>query len=95
MEITDRIAGMWDKGEGRNAIIDTEASAVDPDSGDVLFELRSSVVIRGSGGFGGEPGSTAPLVSAPDRDPDYEVTYQTRTDQALTYRLSGELQPAP
>ena len=67
VEITDRIAGMWDKGEGRNAIIDTEASAVDPDSGDVIFELRSSVVIRGSGGFGGEAGSTAPLVSAPER----------------------------
>ena len=40
VEITDRIAGMWDKGEGRNAIIDTEATAVDTDSGDVLFELR-------------------------------------------------------
>lgn len=93
VEITDRIAGMWDKGEGRNAIIDTEASAVDPDSGDVIFELRSSVVIRGSGGFGGEPGSTAPPLSAPDRDPDYEISYQTRPDQALTYRLSGDYNP--
>lgn len=90
--ITDRISGMWDKGEGRNAIIDTEATAVD-ETGEALFELRSSVVIRGAGGFGGEAGSTAPAVSAPDRAPDHETTYPTRIDQALTYRLSGDYNP--
>ena len=52
VQITDRIAGMWDKGEGRNAIIDTESSAVDPATGEAMFDLRSSIVIRGSGGFG-------------------------------------------
>ena len=93
VEITDRIAGIWDKGEGRNAIIDTEVAAVDAATGDALFDLRSSVVIRGSGGFGGEAGSTAPAVSAPDRDADFEMTYRTRPDQALTYRLSGDYNP--
>ena len=93
VQITDSIAGMWDKGEGKNAIIDTEAEAVLADSGEPLFTTRSTVVIRGSGGFGGEAGSTAPTVHAPDTQPDKEVTYQTRPDQALTYRLSGDRNP--
>ncbi len=29
----------------------------------------------------------------PEREPDHEVTYQTRTDQALLYRLSGDRNP--
>ena len=93
VQVTDRIAAMWDKGEGKHAIIDTEADAVLADSGEPLFTTRSTIVIRGSGGFGGEPGSTAPRVTAPDTKPDQEVTYQTRPDQALTYRLSGDRNP--
>ncbi len=93
VSITDRVTGIWDKGEGKNAIIDTAVSAVLEESGEELFELRSSVVIRGAGGFGGVEGDTAPKVSAPDRDPDVELTYATRTDQALTYRLSGDYNP--
>lgn len=93
VNLTDAIAGIWDKGEGKNAIIDTTATAVLEETGEELFELRSSVVIRGSGGFGGEEGDTAPTVTAPDNDPDFEITYQTRPDQALTYRLSGDYNP--
>ncbi len=29
----------------------------------------------------------------PDRKPDHEVTYDTRADQALVYRLSGDRNP--
>jgi acyl dehydratase len=93
VQVTDRIAGMWDKGEGKHAIIDTEADAVLEETGEPLFQTRSSVVIRGAGGFGGEPGDTSPAVHAPDREPDVSITYQTRPDQALTYRLSGDRNP--
>ncbi len=89
----DRIAGMWDKGQGRHAIIDTEITATLAADDEPLFESRSTVVIRGSGGFGGEPGETAPTVQIPERDPDESVTYATRADQALTYRLSGDRNP--
>ncbi len=90
---TSRITGMWDKGEGKNAIIETEIRAVDATTGDDMFTTRSSLVVRGSGGFGGDEGDTAPKVFAPDSTPEHEVTYQTREDQALTYRLSGDRNP--
>ena len=68
-----------------NAIIETESKVSLKETHEPLFDLRFSIVVRGSGGFGGEEGNTAPQVHAPDASPDHEVTYQTRTDQALTY----------
>ena len=87
------IAGMWDKGEGKNAIVDLQTDATLKETGERLFTTRSSLVMRGEGGFGGESGDTAPTVHAPDRAADHEVTYVTREDQALTYRLSGDRNP--
>jgi acyl dehydratase len=49
--------------------------------------------IRGEGGWGGDRGPSGPKNVAPDRAPDHEVTYVTRPDQALTYRLSGDRNP--
>lgn len=87
------IAGMWDKGAGKNAIVDLQIDATLKETGEPLFTTTSSLVMRGEGGFGGESGDTAPAVSAPDSPPDREVTYHTRPDQALTYRLSGDRNP--
>ena len=91
--IEESVSGIWDKGEGKNAIIETESKMSLKETHEPLFDLRFSIVVRGSGGFGGEEGNTAPQVHAPDASPDHEVTYQTRTDQALTYRLSGDYNP--
>ena len=91
--VEEKVSGIWDKGEGKNAIIETEAKATLKETGEALFDLRGSLVVRGSGGFGGQEGNTAPQVHAPEMAPDHEVTYQTRPDQALTYRLSGDYNP--
>ena len=91
--IEESVSGIWDKGEGKNAIIETESKVSLKETHEPLFDLRFSIVVRGSGGFGGEEGNTAPQVHAPDASPDHEVTYQTRTDQALTYGLSGDYNP--
>ena len=51
-----------------------------------------SLFCRGEGGWGGDRGPSEKL-EFPERDPDNQVTYKTREDQALTYRLSGDRNP--
>lgn len=86
-----KVVGIYDKGSG--AVIATESESVDAETGEPRFKTRSSMFIRGEGGFGGDRGPSGPKNVPPDRDPDHSVTYQTRQDQALTYRLSGDRNP--
>jgi len=85
------ITGIYDKGKG--AVVAMETTAVDAASGEPLFDTTMSAFIRGEGGFGGDRGPSGPRNVAPERDPDHSVTLQTRPDQALLYRLSGDRNP--
>jgi acyl dehydratase len=85
------IVGIYDKGKG--AVIVTEATSTDTSTNQTLFKTRSAVFIRGEGGFGGDRGPSGPQNVPPEREPDHTVTYPTRTDQALIYRLSGDRNP--
>ena len=85
------IVGIYDKGKG--AVVVSESTSTDVATGEVLFKNRMSAFIRGEGGFGGDRGPSGGQNAAPDRDPDHVVTYQTRPDQALLYRLSGDRNP--
>jgi acyl dehydratase len=87
---TGAITGIYDKGSG--AVIASESTAVDTASGDKLFSIRTALFIRGEGGFGGDRGPAAPKIDL-DRPADHTVTYQTRPDQALLYRLNGDRNP--
>ena len=91
LESVGEITGIYDKGSG--AVIVTEATSKLVDTGEPLFTTRASVFIRGEGGFGGERGPSGRRNMPPERDPDHSVTYQTREDQALLYRLSGDRNP--
>lgn len=84
------ITGMYDKGSG--ALVATESTAVDVATGEPLVTSRSSAFIRGEGGFGGDRGPSATW-ERPEREPDQVATAQTRPDQALLYRLSGDRNP--
>jgi acyl dehydratase len=88
---TGRVTGIYDKGSGM--VITAEGTGVLADTGEPLITVTTSVFIRGAGGWGGDRGPSGPKNVPPDRDPDHVVTYQTRTDQALTYRLSGDRNP--
>jgi acyl dehydratase len=88
--LTSKIVGIYDKGKA--AVVATETEAVLA-GGDPLFTTRSSVFIRGEGGWGGDRGPSGPANVPPDRAPDHQVTYQTSPDQALVYRLSGDRNP--
>ncbi len=84
-----RIADVWDKGKA--AVIVQEGTATTGD-GTPLFTTRSSIFVRGEGGWGGDRGPSA-KVELPDRAPDAEASYATTPAQALLYRLCGDRNP--
>jgi acyl dehydratase len=90
VRVVSTVTGIFDKGSG--ALVVTENVAADPASGERVVTSRSGIFIRGEGGFGGERGSSEPW-QRPGRAPDVLITQQTRPDQALIYRLSGDRNP--
>ena len=87
---TSTVTGIYDKGSG--ALVVTESVAVDADTGEPLVTSRGGTFIRGEGGFGGPRGSEPPW-ALPDRAPDHLLVRETRPEQALLYRLSGDRNP--
>lgn len=88
--LVGKVVAMYDKGKA--AVVVLESEAKDP-SGALLWTNTMSAFIRGEGGWGGERGPSGPRNVPPERDPDTVVSYATRTDQALLYRLSGDRNP--
>lgn len=93
LSVVSEVADIQDKGEGKNAIVMLRARGTDPTTQEVVAETLTTAVIRGAGGFGGEPGQRPAAPEIPDREPDAQITYATREDQALLYRLSGDRNP--
>lgn len=90
VRVTSRVAGITDKGSG--ALVSVESSVFDTSSNHLVAEASFGFFVRGEGGFGGEP-STSDSWERPDGPADHVVMYETRTDQALLYRLSGDRNP--
>jgi 3-hydroxyacyl-CoA dehydrogenase/3a,7a,12a-trihydroxy-5b-cholest-24-enoyl-CoA hydratase len=81
------IANIYDKGKGALALLDVRSTN---ENGEEIAFNRSSVYIRGLGGFGGERGpSTGSANLPPARQPDATYTQATQPSQALLYRLSS------
>jgi acyl dehydratase len=93
LDVSCEVADIQDKGPGKNAIAILKAAGTDTSSGDVLVETTMTLIIRGAGGFGGEPGARAAPPTFPDRVPDTQIALRTHRDQALIYRLSGDRNP--
>jgi len=89
VETTRTITGVYDKGSG--ALLTTETVARDS-VGQIVGTIESGSFFRGYGGFGGERGPSTTW-ELPAYKPDHVVTYTTRADQALLYRLSGDRNP--
>jgi len=84
------VKGIFDKGKGALALV--QARTVD-EKGEPVFDNEFSIFARGEGGFGGERGPEALKADPPDRAPDFEMVEKTLPEQALLYRLSGDLNP--
>ncbi len=94
--VTTTVAGIYDKGSGGLVVLESESVYAD---GTPAFTGRTGLFIRDAGGFGGPRGpegdaeTTLAAEPLPAREPDESVSYTTRTDQALLYRLSGDRNP--
>ncbi len=92
LEAVSEITGIYDKGKG--AVVVTESKAI---AGGHAASRCSTPACRPSSGARAAGAATAarraPPNAAPEREPDHSVTVQTRTDQALIYRLSGDRNP--
>jgi acyl dehydratase len=90
LQTVSEVKGIYDKGKG--ALVVVEANTTD-ESGAPVFDNVFSIFVRGEGGFGGERGPEAQKADPPDRAPDFEVVEATSREQALLYRLSGDVNP--
>ncbi len=90
IETVGEITGIYDKGKG--AVVVTESVSTLVSDGQPLFTKTMSAFIRGEGGWGGDRGPSTDW-HKPDGDPDVSITYTTRPEQALIYRLSGDRNP--
>lgn len=95
-----RVAGLHDKGKA--AILEIEVTSFDEESGQPLCINRTTVFLRGAGGFSTSyhpysftnySGSQLPSIKIPKSQPFASFEDITRPSQALLYRLSGDYNP--
>lgn len=88
-----RITDVIDKGEGRGALLYYERTLVLDGQSTPTVTMRQTIFCRGDGGFGGPSRTQAGPHVLPSRTPDLSVRSTTVPQQALIYRLSGDLNP--
>lgn len=85
-----RIARIWDMLMGALAIVETETSV----DGAACCRTRWDILLRGAGRFGGERPPPGLRARPPEgAAPAFELELATRPEQALLYRLLGDLNP--
>jgi acyl dehydratase len=82
LETQGVIAAVWDKGSA--SLIEVKVSSE-------YFDATYLLFAPGSGGFGGERGASSS--PSPAGDPDLRTRVATTENQAVLYRLTGDLHP--
>lgn len=82
-----------DKGPGKAALLTTHRKTYLAGQDDPIFEIATTSMLRGDGGFGGPNTSSLPDPIRPEGQPDLTCDLPTYPHQALVYRLSGDYNP--
>ncbi len=85
-----KVKAIYDKGKGAVVVMEIRSSDED---GDLLAVNEITTFVRGAGGWGGDRGPSGDANTPPERAPDATVEEKTAEDQALLYRLSGDINP--
>lgn len=89
---TARVLSLTDRGEGRGAVLVLERVIADARSAAIYCRLHQTLLLRGDGGFGGEPTPRDEKFS-PETGPEVTAEIATSPRAALIYRLSGDWNP--
>lgn len=84
------VEGVYDLKRMAQSTVRTETR---DESGELVCETEWTIMYLMDGGFGGEPPPRSPKIRPPEREPDWIVEDPTSPEQALLYRLSGDLNP--
>lgn len=87
------VSEIWDRGEGKGAIVRAKRDVIDAQSGELLCRLSITSFLRGDGGFGGPANSNSTPHQLPQRPADIVTRRATNHRTALIYRLSGDYNP--
>lgn len=96
LETNANVLDVVDKGKA--AVVTTEFTSTDMETGKPVFYNVSTTFLRGSGGFGGpkkgkDRGAVTAANTPPSRNPDFTAECKVGKDQAALYRLSGDKNP--
>jgi len=88
-----RVTAAYDRGRDKGALIIVQTDVRLAKDDTALFTLASTLIARADGGFGGPKAPSLPAHRLPKREPDLVCRLDTRRDQALLFRLSGDFSP--
>ncbi len=87
-----RVTGVVDGGAAKGAWLYLRKTLTDAE-GRPAARVSSTYMLRGDGGCGMFGAPEPPLAPLPARAPDHVLSHATLPQQALLYRLSGDLNP--
>jgi acyl dehydratase len=92
LRTTATVRGIYDMRKFANVLVDTDTK---DEKGDTVCTTTASILFRGEGGFGGEapPKDDHGIEVPKDKPADFSIEEATTKEQALLYRLSGDLNP--
>ncbi len=87
------VTRLLDKGKEKGAVLYVERTIADKASGAPIATMTSAAMLRGDGGFGGEPGPQPEPHKLPEGAPARHLDLKVAPNAALIYRLSGDRNP--
>jgi acyl dehydratase len=92
LHTTATIRGIYDMRRFAVVLVDTATRDAE---GREVCGATANIIFRGGGGFGGEPPpkERSGIVVPKGRPADFRIEEQTSPEQALLYRLSGDVNP--
>lgn len=86
------VRAIYDLRKFASAVVDMDTK---DEKGDLVCTTTATIIYRGEGGFGGEPPpkDEAAIAVPKDKPADFRVEEATSAEQALLYRLSGDINP--